>query len=123
MHKLIFILGIDALDYELVDKLNLNNLKQLQYGKTIVPINEKIGIPSSPEVWSSFLIGEPTPTSFVKSSHYINVMRKILGVFHIDSDNRFRKKVNEFLTKFGFGSFSTFGRLNKKTFQFQIHIS
>ncbi len=57
-YKLIFILAIDALDYELVKKLNLKNLKQLEYNKIEVPINEKLGVPISADVWASFLIGK-----------------------------------------------------------------
>lgn len=116
MYKLIFILGIDALDYELVEKLDLNNLKQLEYGKIIVPINEKIGVPSSPEVWASFLIGEYMKMKFVPSSHYINAMKKIFGFFHIDLDNRFRRKVSDFFGKLGFTSPARLGNLNRETF-------
>lgn len=116
VHKLIFILGIDALDYELVEKLNLNNLKQLEHSKIVVPINKKVGIPTSPEVWASFLIGEHMPMNFASSSHYINTMKKIIDLFHIGIHNRFRRKVSDFFVKLGFGSSSQFGRLNKKTF-------
>ncbi len=113
---LIFILGIDALDYELVEKLNLNNLKQIEYGKVIVPINEKIGIPSSPEVWASFLIGENILIKFESSSYFINMITKILGIFNIDSDEEFFKKIRGFFVRFGFSSYSRFGYLTRKTF-------
>ena len=116
VHKLIFILGIDALDYDLVEKLNLNNLKQLEYSKIVVPISKKIGIPSSPEVWASFLTGEHMPLKFSSKNNYIKAMKKILGVFRIASDNRFRRKANYFWAKLGFKSNVIFGSINRKTF-------
>jgi len=115
-NKLIYILGIDALDYKLVEKLSLNNLMQIEYNKIIVPINEKYGVPSSPEVWASFLIGENMPMTFVRSSHYINVMRKILNLFQIDINNRFIIKANDLLKKHGFISPARFGDLNRESF-------
>ena len=53
-----FILGCDGLDYNLVEKWNLQNLKQEVYGKISVPINKQRGLPTSPEVWASFLTGK-----------------------------------------------------------------
>lgn len=116
MHKLIFILGIDALDYDLVEKLNLNNLKQLEYGKVIVPINEKIGIPHSPEVWASFLVGERMSMNFISSSYYINLMLRVLGFFHISTNNIFITKALNLLKKLNIRSNISFGNLNKDTF-------
>jgi len=34
----VMIIGIDALEYELVEKWNLNNLMQEEYGKVALPI-------------------------------------------------------------------------------------
>ncbi len=51
------ILGIDSLEYNIVEKLDLKNLKQMEYGKTIVPLDKR-GLPLSPQVWGSFLTGE-----------------------------------------------------------------
>jgi len=124
---LIFILGIDALDYELVEKLNLNNLKQLEYSKIVVPINKELGHPLSPEVWASFLIGEHKVMEFVFSHPYANVMKNIRNVirkmgkmlvfFHIDSDNRFRRKINSLINsifaKLGLTSPGQFGKIQK----------
>ena len=54
----IFILGLDGLEYNLVKKWDLQNLKQKEYCKISVPITEKRGVPLSPEVWASFLTGK-----------------------------------------------------------------
>lgn len=51
------VLGLDGLDYDLVKKWQLHNLQQLQSHKITVPCNLLRGVPTSPEVWASFLIG------------------------------------------------------------------
>ena len=56
----VFILGIDALEYSLVEEWNLKYLKQKEYGKTIVPLT-KTGVGSHPAtvvVWSCFITGK-----------------------------------------------------------------
>jgi len=53
-----FILGLDGLEYNFVEKWNLKNLQQLQYGTIEVPIGEGDNVPTSPEVWASFLTGK-----------------------------------------------------------------
>ena len=52
------ILALDGLDYDLVERLDLKNLKQMKYGRLEVPINKILKQPSSPEVWASFLCGK-----------------------------------------------------------------
>lgn len=52
------ILGLDGLDYDLVTKWNLKNLQQDVCSTIGVPIHKEAGVPSSPEVWASFLTGE-----------------------------------------------------------------
>lgn len=54
----VLILGIDALEYDLVEKWDLKYLKQLEYGKTSVPINKSVGEPATLEVWTSFITGK-----------------------------------------------------------------
>jgi len=54
----IFILGLDGLEYDLVERWNLVHLKQREYGKLEVPIDKERGHPFTPEVWSSFLLGK-----------------------------------------------------------------
>jgi len=55
---MIMILGLDGLEYNFVEKWDLRNLKQLEYGKLKVPIVEETGAPTSPPVWASFLTGK-----------------------------------------------------------------
>jgi len=54
----IFILGLDGLEYDLVERWNLVHLKQREYGKLEVPIDKERNHPFTPEVWSSFLLGK-----------------------------------------------------------------
>jgi len=37
----IFVFGLDGLEYDLVEKWDLTCLKQLEYGRTVVPINDE----------------------------------------------------------------------------------
>jgi hypothetical protein len=55
--KKLIIFGFDALDYDLVEEWDLFFLEQKVYGRIEVPINDKIGIPLSTDVWGSFLTG------------------------------------------------------------------
>ena len=116
MHKLIFILGIDALDYELVEKLSLKNLKQIEYSKIVVPIHKELEYPSSPEVWASFLTGESISKSFENSSIFINIILNVLGFFNINTYSGVGKKVKNLVKKLGFNAPIKFGSLNQKTF-------
>jgi len=58
---MIFILGLDGLEYDFVERWNLKSLKQKEYGKLEVPINKRTGVPLSPEVWAAFLTGKYVP--------------------------------------------------------------
>jgi len=56
------ILGIDALEYDLVEQWNLKNLKQEEYGKIELPIKEKSYIYTEPAtlvIWPCFITGHP----------------------------------------------------------------
>ena len=57
----ILILGIDALEFDLVEKWDLKHLKQLEYGKTIVPLIEGWKEPATVIVWPCFITGEKDP--------------------------------------------------------------
>mgnify|MGYP000642665177 CR=1 FL=1 len=57
----IIILGLDGLEYDFVERWNLKNLKQREFGKLEVPINKDLGVPMSPEVWAAFLTGKYLP--------------------------------------------------------------
>ncbi len=112
---MIFILGIDALDYELVEKLNLNNLKQLEYSKIVVPINKKLGHPLSPEVWASFLTGKYIPKKFPEQPHFTRFLFKLNSSLKIDFSKGVLKKLRLLILK-RFLISNKFGNLNKKTF-------
>lgn len=53
-----FILGLDGLEYSFVEKWDCRNLKQLSYDVIDVPIDSKAGVPKTPQVWASFLLGK-----------------------------------------------------------------
>jgi predicted AlkP superfamily pyrophosphatase or phosphodiesterase len=55
--KKVLVLAIDALDYYLVKKYDLPNLKQNEYGSTKLPVKEGEPI-RSPAMWVSFITGE-----------------------------------------------------------------
>jgi len=64
-NKKVLILGIDALDFDLVEEWNLKNLKQEEYGKTIVPITDGLEEPATVIVWPCFITGkEPKDMGF-----------------------------------------------------------
>jgi hypothetical protein len=63
----VFVMGLDGLEYNFVEDWNLTNLMQKEHGKVRVPINEKRGIPLTPEVWASFLVGEHINKDFSES--------------------------------------------------------
>jgi len=56
----VLILGIDALEYSLVEEWNLKFLKQKEYGKIIVPLTKtSLGShPATVVVWSCFITGK-----------------------------------------------------------------
>lgn len=78
MNKPVFILMLDGLEYNLVLKWNLENLKQKTYGKiqlrreyfiedTKNPfLREESPVPYTPTVWASFLTGLPPEKHGVK---------------------------------------------------------
>jgi len=57
----ILILGIDALEYDLVEEWDLKHLKQVEYGKTKVPIVEGWKEPATVIVWPCFITGKKDP--------------------------------------------------------------
>ena len=54
----VLILGIDALEYSLVEEWDLKHLKQREYGKIIVPIYGGGGEPVTLVVWPCFITGK-----------------------------------------------------------------
>lgn len=63
---MIFILGLDGLDFDIVTRYDLKNLMQNDYSRLEVPINRKYGVPQSPEVWASFLTGTHIEQTFTR---------------------------------------------------------
>ncbi|EMR75324.1 hypothetical protein MBGDF03_01013 [Thermoplasmatales archaeon SCGC AB-540-F20] len=59
MKMRVLILGIDALEYDLVEEWDLKNLKQKEYGKICVPIPEGFIEPATMIVWLCFITGQP----------------------------------------------------------------
>jgi len=49
----VLILGIDALEYDLVEELNLRSIKQVEYGKVVEPYSKLL----TPILWASFITG------------------------------------------------------------------
>ncbi len=58
MNKL-FIIGLDGLEFDLVEKWHLEDLKQKEYGKVDLGPALVDGYPISPPVWTSFMTGKP----------------------------------------------------------------
>ncbi len=112
---MIFILGIDALDYELVEKLNLNSLKQLEYSKIVVPIHKELGVPLSPEVWASFLTGTHVPKGFKNPRHFTKFLGTLTRSLKINCSKGVLKKLKILYLKL-FTEPNKFDNLNKKTF-------
>ena len=106
----ILVIGIDSLEYNLVEKYNLKNLKQLKYTKIKVPINKELNKPTTPSVWASFLTGKNINCRFGYENKFLKLFDFLFKI---------RKKITN--SSFGIGSLiiSLFKKLNKpaiKTF-------
>ena len=78
----VVVLCIDSAEYKLIKKYNLKEFKQKEYGKIEVPISSRFGMPSSPQVWASFIKGE-----WIQDTLYFNEFRNSVLNF-------FDKKIN-----------------------------
>ena len=76
----IYILGLDGLEFNFVEKWDLKNLKQLEYGKISVPISEREDMPMTPQVWGSFLTGKVAATSLKLYKPPLESIIKILDL-------------------------------------------
>jgi hypothetical protein len=54
----VLILGIDAVEYDLVERWNLENLKQEEHGKTVLPLQPDQEA-ATVVIWPCFITGEP----------------------------------------------------------------
>lgn len=67
----VLILGIDAIEYDLVEEWNLKNLKQKEYGKIKVPLTENLDEPATEIVWPCFITGkEPEEMGYISTILY-----------------------------------------------------
>jgi hypothetical protein len=104
----LFILALDGLEGDIVEKFGYKNLLQKKHGKLKVPISKISGRPSSPEVWASFLCAEHIDKEFeVRKNRWafgiIRSLKKALPFLSIGMG----KKVG--------GGIKTFQKLERKT--------
>jgi len=86
----VFVLGIDGLEYELVEKFDLENLKQLEYGKVSIPKECFIIAPArgprlrdtlqpyTPLVWSTLLTGKTPSQTNINKVNFIKWDNRLL---------------------------------------------
>lgn len=104
--KKVCILGLDALEYDLVEKWDLKTLKQKEYGKVELPLN-KGDLVFTPTIWASFITGK------YPKEHGIRSDRKWDNVF-IELAGKLKKKL---VRDWGFNSFL---RLPTKSFAIKL---
>lgn len=81
---MIYILGLDGVDYNFIEKWDLKNIKQNHYSQIEVPIDKNMLIPKSPEVWASFLTGKNVDNiDFINISPYSKIRQNILKTVKI----------------------------------------
>ena len=79
----VLILGIDALEYNLVQEWDLKNLKQNEYGKITVPIYKAGGEPVTLVVWPCFITGaEPEDMGYDSPILYRQPLKSFLDYFY-----------------------------------------
>ena len=89
----VLILGIDAIEYDLVEEWDLKNLKQKEYGKTILPLAPGQE-PATVIIWPCFITGkEPAEmgytTVYVFSrplQFFINILTPIIRKIFTDRE-------------------------------------
>lgn len=120
------ILAFDGLEYNFVEKFNLENLKQDEYGKVQVPkecfIEVKYGPAKgkreafTPFVWFSFLTGKlPTEANFKQFRKWDNEFLATLGILSakIKLNRLIRNRIGMLLKALGF-SYRTFRKQDYK---------
>lgn len=89
----VLILGIDALEYNLVEKWDLKHLKQKEYGKVKVPIYEGGGEPVTLVVWPCFISGsEPDEMGFDSPILYRQPLKFFLDYIFFPTTSFFKAK-------------------------------
>lgn len=118
----VLILGIDALEYDLVEQWNLKNLKQSEYGKTILPLYPW-QYPATSIIWPCFITGKmPKEMGYTTTKTYIypfswivdNIILKYRLLVYKKSkgDNRNTSRRKTFKRKFLDELSEAFTRLN-----------
>ena len=78
----VIILGIDAIEYDLIEKWDLKNFKQKEYGKTILPLypNQE---PATEIIWPCFITGkEPEEMGYSSLNVYAKSLRPIISLIY-----------------------------------------
>lgn len=109
---MVYILGLDALEYDFVRAWNLRNLSQAQSCKIKVPIDEDYGVPRSPTVWASFLTGQLQKKDFIPKPIWYRVTIEVLKLLrrHIPMSLGIASKLSKRVSVLRFPS------LEEKTF-------
>lgn len=103
----VLVLSFDALEYDLVESSNMKNLKQVEYGKTALPLKPEDPI-LTPVIWCSFITGEMPEVHGIRAfdewkNPIINRLQTVF--FHIPHSilgSEKRKKLASLLGKLGF---------------------
>lgn len=78
----VIILGIDAIEHDLIEKLDLKNLKQKEYGKTILPLSPGQE-PATEIIWPCFITGkEPNDMGYSSLNIYAKSLRPIITLIN-----------------------------------------
>jgi hypothetical protein len=78
----VLILGIDALEYNLVEKWNLKYLKQAEYNKISVPIPDGFEDPATVIVWPCFITGkEPKDMGYTNTEIHKSIATDMIDKF------------------------------------------
>ena len=77
----VIILGIDALEYDLIEEWDLKYLKQKEYGKTILPLSPGQE-PATEIIWPCFITGrEPQEMGYSSLNIYAKSLRPFISLF------------------------------------------
>jgi len=107
----VFILGLDGLEYDFVEKWNLMNLKQVEYGKIKVPTDEKQKVPKTPTVWAAFLTGKS-----MVGMHFVKPLRIAIPLKILSFARKYVKISLGLGEKIALKAPSKFPKLKQKTF-------
>lgn len=82
MNMRVLILAIDALEYDLVEELNLRHIKQVEYGKVIEPTTKLL----TPILWGAFITGtvKHGVEAFTVKNPLVKASKNFLEILGID---------------------------------------